>query len=100
MQKLGICLKRDGVNQLIQQYEEKKEKFLEKTTVLDFQKAVVSKTKPNLPNGMVEIAIKIPKRLATKKILLDMELLAMEAFGDNQKSFVRFHAFPGSVIIC
>ena len=100
LQKLGICLKRDGVNQLIQQYEEKKEKFLENTTVLDFQKAIVSKTKPNLPNGMVEIAIKIPKRLATKKILLDMELLAMEAFGDNQKSFVRFHAFPGSVIIC
>ena len=62
--------------------------------------AVVSKTKPNLPNGMVEVAIKIPKRLATEKILGDMEVLAMEAFEDNQKSFVHFHAFPGSVIIC
>ena len=100
LQKLGICLKRDGVNQLIRQYEEKKEKFFEKTTVLDFQKAVVSKTKPNLPNRMVEVAIKIPKRLATEKILGDMEVLAMEAFGDNQKSFVHFHAFPGSIVIC
>ena len=49
---------------------------------------------------MVEVAIKIPKHLATEKILRDMELLAMEAFGDNQKSFVRFHAFPGSIVIC
>ena len=99
LQKLAICLERDDVNQLVQQYEEKKKKFLEEKTVLDFQKAVVSKTKPHLPKGMVEVAIKIPKRLATEKILKDMELLAMEAFGDNQKSFVRFHAFSGSIII-
>ena len=100
LQKLATCLERDDVKQLVQQYEEKKKKFLEDTTVLDFQKAVISKTKPHLPNGMVEIAIKIPKRLATEKILGDMEVLAMEAFGDNQKSFVRFHAFPGSIVIC
>ena len=99
LQKLATCLERDDANQLIQKYEEKKAKFLEDTTVLDFQKTVVSKTKPNLPNGMVEVAIKIPKRLATEKILRDMELLAMEAFEDNQKCLVRFHAFPGSVII-
>ena len=49
LQKLATCLERDDVNQLVQQYEEKKEKFLEDTTVLDFQKAVVSKTKPHLP---------------------------------------------------
>ena len=56
---------------------------------------VVRKTKPHLPNGMVEVAIKVPKHLATMKILRDMELLAMEAFEDNQKSFVRFHASSG-----
>ena len=100
LQKLATCLERDDVNQLVQQYEEKKEKFLEDTTVLEFQKAVVSNTKPHLPSGMVEVAIKIPKHLATEKILRDMELLAMEAFGDNQKSFVRFHAPSGSIVIC
>ena len=95
LQNLTTCLERDDVKQLVQQYEEKKEKFLEDTTVLDFQKAVVSKTKPHLPNGMVEVAIKIPKRLATEKILRDMEVLAIEAFEGNQKLFVRVHAFPG-----
>ena len=100
LQKLATCLERNDVNQLIQKYVEKKKKFLEDTTVLDFQKAVISKTKPSLPNGMVDVVIKIPKRLATEKILRDMEVLAMEAFGDNQNSFVRFHAFSGSIIIC
>ena len=100
LQKLATCLERDDVNQLVQQYEEKKKIFFNNTTVLDFQKAVVSKTEPYLPNEMVEVAIKIPKRLATEKILQDMEVLAMEAFGDNQKSFVRFHVFSGSIVIC
>ena len=100
LQKLATCLERDDVNQLIQKYVEKKKNFLEDTTVLDFQKAVISKTRPHLPNGMVEVAIKIPKRLATEKILRDMEVLAMESFEDNQKSFVRFHAFSGSIVIC
>ena len=95
LQKFATYLKRDEINQVVWQYEEKKEKFLNETTVLDFQKAIVSKTKPHLPNGMVKVAIKIPKRFATGKILRDMELLAMEAFEDNMKSFVQFHAFPG-----
>ena len=100
LQKLATCLKRDDLKKLVNEYEEKKEKFLKDTTVLDFQKAVISKTKPHLPDGMIEIAIKIPKHLATEKILRDMELLAMEAFGDNQKSLVRFHAYSGSIVIC
>ena len=100
LQQLATCLKSDNLKKLVKNYEKKKEKFLRKTTVLDFQKAVISKTKPHLPNGMVKVAIKIPKHLANKTILRDMELLAMEAFEDYQKSFVRFHAFPGSVIIC
>ena len=100
LQKLATCLEKDDVNHLVQQYVAKKKKFLEDTTVLEFHKAVISKTKPHLLNGMVEVAIKIPKHLATKKILRDMEVLAMEAFGDNQKPFVRFHAYSGSIIIC
>ena len=100
LHQLATCLKRDDLKKLVNEYEEKKKKFFDCTTVLDFQKAVVSKTKPSLPNGMVEVAIKIPKHLATEKILRDMEKLAMEAFGDKQKSFVCFHAFPGSIVIC
>ena len=100
LKKLATFLKRDDLKKLVKKYEVKKEKFLEDTTVLDFQKAVVSKTKPHLPSEMVEVAIKIPKRLATTMILRDMELLAMETFGDNQKSFVRFHTFSRSIIIC
>ena len=100
LQQLATCLKRDDLKKLVNDYEEKKEKFLEDTTVLDFQKAVISKTRPSLPNGMVEVAIKIPKRLATEKILGDMEVLAMEAFEDNQNSLVHFHAFSGSIVIC
>ena len=100
LQKLATCLERDDVNQLVQQYEEKKKKFLEDTTVLEFHKTVISKTKPVLPKKMVEVGIRIPMHLATEKILRDMERLAFEAFEDNQKSFVQFHAFPGSIVIC
>ena len=91
LQQLATCLERDDLKKLVYEYEEKKEKFLEDTTVLYFQKAIVSKTKPHLPNA---VAIKVPEHLATQKILIDMELLAMEAFEDNQKSSVRFHVFP------
>ena len=48
---------------------------------------------------MVKVNIKIPKHLATENILRDMEVLAMEAFEDNQKSFILFHTFSGSIII-
>ena len=100
LQQLATCLKRGDLMKLVKKYVKKKEKFLKKTTVLDFQKAVVSNTKPHLPNGMVKVAIRIPKHLASKTILRNIELLAMEAFEDNQKSFVQFHAFPGSIVIC
>ena len=49
---------------------------------------------------MMKVNIKIPKHLATEKILRDMEVLAMETFEDNQKSFIHFHTFSGSIIIC
>ena len=73
----------------------KKEKFLETTAVPVLQKAVVGKTKPHPSSKMVDVPIKIPRHLATSKILRDMKLLAMEAFEDKQKLFVRFNAFSG-----
>ena len=98
LEKVALCLKRDDVNMLVKEYEEKKERFLKETTVVDFQRAVISKAKPALSKGKVEVTIKVQKRLANERVL-DMEQLAAEAFDDNQKWFVRFHAIPGSVIV-
>ena len=99
LEKVAVCLKRNDVNMLVKEHEEKKERFLKETTVVDFQRAVVSKAKPALSKGKVEVTIKVQKRLANERVLKDMEQLAAEAFDDNQKWFVRFHAIPGSVIV-
>ena len=99
LQKLATCLERDDANQLVKKYDEKKNRFLEETTVHEFQKAVITKAKSALPKGMAEIAIWVPKELATNRILKDIEMLAFEAFEDHQKRLVQFHAFPGSIII-
>ena len=101
LQKLATCLEREDVNKLVKQYEKKKDKFLKMTTVLKFHKAIISKVPPVLPKGMAKITIRIPKELATDKILKDMEELAIKAFGDSYHSrFVQFHVIAGSVVIC
>ena len=99
LEKVALCLEKDDVNMLVKEYEEKKERFLKETTVVDFQRAVVSKAMPALSKGKVKVTIKVQKRLANEKVLKDIEQLAAEAFDDNQKWFVHFHAIPGSVII-
>ena len=99
LEKVALCLERDDVNMLVKEYEEKKDRFFKETTVVDFQSAVVSKAKPALSKGKVEITIKVLEQLANKKVLKDIEQLAVEAFDDNQKRFVHFHAIPGSVIV-
>ena len=98
LEKVAVCLKRDDVNMLVQEYEKKKEMFLKETTVVDFQRAVVSKVKPALAlsKGKVEVTIKVQKRSATAIVLKDMEQLAAEAFDDSQKCFIHFHVIPGS----
>ena len=99
LEKVAICLEKDDVNMLVKEYEEKKERFFKETTVVEFQRAVVSKAKPALSKGKVEITIKVLEELANKRVLKDIKQLAAEAFDDNQKWFVRFHAIPGSVIV-
>ena len=99
LEKVALCLEKIDVNMLVKEYEEKKENFLKETTVVDFQRAVVSKAKPALSKGKVVVTIKVLEQLANKKVLKDIEKLAAEAFDDNQKWFVHFHAIPGSVII-
>ena len=100
LQQLATCLERDDVTKLVKEYKEKKDYFLKQTTVLNFHKAIISKT-PVLPKGMAKITIRIPKEFATDKILKDMEELAIKAFGDSYHSqFVQFHVIAGSVVIC
>ena len=100
LQKLATCLERDDVTKIVKEYEEKKDNFLKQTTVLNFHKAIISKT-PVLPKGMAKITIRIPKEFATDKILKDMEELAIKAFGDSyHRRFVQFHVIAGSVVVC
>ena len=99
LEKVALCLNRDDMISLIKQYEKKKEQFFNETTVLEFQKAVVNKAKPSLSKEKVEVAIKVQKRLASERVLKDMDLLAVELFEDNQNQFLSFHAMPGSVIV-
>jgi len=100
LQQLATCLERNDVNKLVKQYKKKKDNFLKKTTVLNFHEAIKSKAH-DLPKGMAKITLKIPKELATNKILKDMEELAIKAFGDSYYSrFVQFHVIAGSVVIC
>ena len=56
LEKVALCLKRDDVNMLVKEYEKKKERFLK---VVDFQRTVVSKAKPALSKGKVEVTIKV-----------------------------------------
>lgn len=99
LEKVAVCLERDDVNKLVKEYEEKKKRFFNETAVIDFQRAVICKTKPCLSKGKVEVTIKIKKRLANERVLKDMEQLAAEAFEDNQMWFVHFHAIAGSIVL-
>ena len=99
LEKVAECLESDDMKILVKEYEEKKKQFLEETTVQDFQKAVVSKAKLPLPKGKVEVSIVIQKRSVGNKVLKDMEILASEVFGEDQRRFVSFHAIQGSIIL-
>ena len=97
--ELVACFERDELNTVVEAYEDKKRRFLQNTTVLRFQRAVVSRVELVIPKGKAVVTIKIPKRLASKRTLKDIEELAMEGFEDGHKSLIRLHAVAGSVII-
>ena len=99
LQQLIVYFKKDQLTKRLKEYEAKKEQFLKDTTVLEFQRAVVSKVEP-LPSGqMVKLTIKLSKMLADKRSLKDIEELALRGFGECQRAFIRIHAKSGSVII-
>ena len=92
-------LKSDVMIRLVNEYKKRRQSFLEEITVQDFQKAVVTKAKPPLPKGKVEVSIVVQNRSVGNRVLKDMELLASELFEGNQRRFVSFHAIQGSIIL-
>ena len=99
LKDLVACFDRDGLTEIVEDYNEKKETFLKNTTVLSFQRAVVSMAEPVLPRGKATLTIKISRKLASHRTLKDIEELAMEGFEEGHKSLIRLHAKPGSIIM-
>ena len=99
LRDLVACFDRDGLTKIVEEYHRKKEAFLKNTTVLSFQRAVVSRAEPVLPRGKAILTIKVPRNMASQRTLKNIEELAMEGFEDCFKSLIRLHAEPGSIII-
>ena len=99
LQDLVANFDRDELTEIIEAYNEKKESFLKRTTVLEFQRAVVSRVEPILASGKAAVTITISKEMASHRTLKDIEKLAMEGFEECHKKFIRLHAEPGSIII-
>ena len=98
LQQLVAYFKKDQLTERIKEYEAEKEYFLKDTTVIEFQRAVVSRVEPVKPSQMKDLTIKISRKLAENRTLKDMEELALRAFGEYQ-DFICIHAKSGSVII-
>ena len=99
LQHLVACFDNQKQTELIEMYNKKKESFLKQTTVLEFQRAVVSRVEPILASGMAVVTITISKELASHRTLKDIEKLALEGFEECHKKFINLHAEPGSIII-
>ena len=97
IQQLVANFDNQELTKVVEAYNEKKEEFLEQTTVIDFQRAVVSKVKPILSQGKASVTITISQ--AYDRTLRDIEKLTMEGFEECHKEFVSLHAELGSVIV-
>ena len=65
LQQLVACFDNHEQTEVIEAYNEKKESFLNQTTVLEFQRAVVSRVEPILASGMAVVTITISKEMAS-----------------------------------
>ena len=93
------CFESDELKKILEGYEEKKRQFLKNTTVLSFQRAVVSKAESVLPNGKAVLTVKISKELASKRTLKDIVDLALKGLEDCHKSLIQLNAKPGSIVL-
>ena len=87
------------VSDLIEQYKIKRENFISDVTVQQFHKAVLARSTPVCPKGMKVIKLKVSEEFASQRTLSDVETLAKKAFKDHTKTFVYFHAIPGSIYL-
>ena len=99
LRELVAYFEKDQLAERIREYEAEKDAFLKDTTVLEFQRAVVSRVEPVQPNQMKNLTIKISRKLAEKRTLKDMEELALKGFGEYQLEFICIQVKPGSVLI-
>ena len=99
LQQLVACFDNLELTEVIVDYNEKKESFLKQTTVLNFQRAVVSRVEPILASGKAVVTIKIPEELASCRTLRDIGKLAMEGFEECHKKLICLHAELGSSVI-
>ena len=83
LQQLVACFDNHEPTEVIEAYNKKKESFLKQTTVLEFQRAVVSRVEPILASGKAAMTITISKHIASYRTLKDIELLAMEGFEES-----------------
>ena len=89
-----------AIGQKIKEYEKKREEFLRNTTVKQFQQAVISKADAVIPKGMAKITITIPGVYAgAQRTMKDVEELAIKGFKEHQKTLIKIHVKPGSIII-
>ena len=99
LEQLAAHFQRHEVDEMIDEYNRKKNKFLTETVITEFHQAVASRVVPVLPGGKASVTIKIPRKLASRRTLKDMEELAGKAFGDYYESFVNLDVVAGSIII-
>ena len=99
LQQLVACFDNCEQTEVIEAYNEKKENFLQQTTVLEFQRAVVSRVAPIPASGKAVVTILISREMSCNQTLKDIEKLAMKGFEECHKAFIHLHAEPGSVII-
>ena len=90
----------DTIMKSIEEYIKKKEKFLNTTTVQEFQQAVVSRAEAVRPKGMAEVTIKVLNiSEENMRTMNDVEKLAKRAFEGRHNDLVRINVRPGSIII-
>ena len=82
------------LTKVIEAYNKKMNSFLEHTTVLHFQRGVVSMVGPILASRMTVVSITISEEMASQRTLRGMEKLAMKGFEEHHKKLIHVHAEP------
>ena len=84
---------------LIEAYKQKRDQFMESTTVLEFQQAIASTAELAVPEGKESVEITVSKKWAKARTLKDVQTLAQMGFDDNHTSFSSFNVVPRSILI-